>query len=339
MKILILGGTLFLGRHLVDVALSQNHEVTLFHRGKTNRGLYPQVETIYGDRTQNLSLLAHRSWDLVVDTCGYTPKVVQQSAQFLAERVENYTFISSISVYSPPFVLGMTESAPLEKLPTTTSESVTNETYGALKAACEQEVERYFPQRALHVRAGFIVGPYDPSDRFTYWVRRISQGGEIFAPGNPKLSMQFIDARDLALWILKRGEKKQTGVYNVTGPKNILTVETFFKIIQEVTQSDAQFTWISDSFIEKKEVTTAELPLWLPEGWEGMSAMNLQKVLQTDIAFRPTAETIQDTFTWDQSRLKNADSSNTAMKAGLLRTREGTLLKEWHQEKSQTSLS
>jgi nucleoside-diphosphate-sugar epimerase len=217
MRILILGGTVFLGRALVDEALRRGHRLTLFNRGRSNPGLYPQVERLTGDRKHDLSALAGRVWEAVIDTCGYLPGVVALSAAALANSVEHYTFISTESVYASPLQPGLDESASVGLLEDESVEEISGGTYGPLKALCERAVEAALPGRTLVVRPGLIVGPYDASDRFTYWPWRVAQGGRVLAPGRPERGVQFIDVRDLAAWIIRLVERRQTGVYNADG--------------------------------------------------------------------------------------------------------------------------
>ena len=221
MKLLILGGTKFLGRHLVEEALARGHEVTLFNRGQLNPELFPEVEKLRGDRDGGLEALRGRRWDAVVDTSGFSPRVVRDSARLLADSVEHYTFVSSQSAYRDTSVPGVDENYPVG---TITDERLREaealkqseltaapffwEIYGALKALCERAAEEEMPGRVLNVRAGLIVGPHDFSDRFTYWPRRVSEGGEVLAPGDPGRQVQFIDVRDLAAWILDMAEAR-----------------------------------------------------------------------------------------------------------------------------------
>ena len=203
MDVLIMGGTGFLGRHLVEAALGEGHRVTLFNRGSSAPDLFPDVETIKGDRELDLSALSGRRWDAAIDTCGYVPRVVRASARLLADAVDHYTFVSSISVYPDAMEPGSDEDAPVQELLDPTVEEVTAKTYGGLKAICEQAAEEEMPGRVLNVRPGLISGPHDPTDRFTYWPRRISAGGEVLAPDSPERQVQFIDVRDLAAWIVR----------------------------------------------------------------------------------------------------------------------------------------
>ncbi len=194
MKVLVLGGTQFLGRHFVETALAQGHTVTLFNRGQTNPGLYPEVERITGDRTADLSPLRGRTWDAVIDTSGFVPRVVRSSAEALAPAAGHYIFISSLSVYRD-FSAPVDEASPVETLDDPGVEEVTGATYGGLKALCEEAVLSALPGRSLIVRAGLIVGPYDPLNRFPYWLTRIPRGGDVLAPGSPAHPVQLIDAR------------------------------------------------------------------------------------------------------------------------------------------------
>ena len=325
MKILIIGGTRFLGRYLVEVALRRGHEITLFHRGKTNLGLYPQVETILGDRDGGLDALAGRSWDAVIDTCGYVPRVVCAAAQMLAGAVERYTFISSISVYADEATPNQDERAPVGSLEDETIEEVTGETYGPLKVLCEKAVQAAFPQGALIIRPGLIVGAYDPSDRFTYWPARLARGGEVLAPGDPQMPVQIIDVRDLAEWIIKLIEKRVTGVFNATGPVVPLTMREIIETCRKVAAVPSEITWVSEAFLLENEVVPfTELPLWLPKSVWGMSQANISRALAAGLEFRPLAQTVADTLAWDQTR-----PTDRAWVNGLKPEREVELLAAW----------
>lgn len=206
MKILVLGGTRFLGRHIVEAALAGGHDITLFNRGQNNPDLFPEVEKLRGNRDGDLSALQGRQWDAVIDTCGFVPRIVQASAALLADSVRHYTFISSISVYADFSKPAMNENAPVGTMQDESIEEITAETYGPLKALCERTAEKAMPGRVLHIRPGYIVGPFDPTDRFTYWPRRVATGGEMLAPGRPDSQIQFVDVRDLANWIIRMVE-------------------------------------------------------------------------------------------------------------------------------------
>ena len=241
MKILIIGGTKFLGRHLITAAQTGNHEVTIFNRGKFSDEIFADIEQIRGDRNSDLDKLENRNWDAVIDTCGYLPQSVKISAKALQNKVEHYIFISSISAYAdfsqPNFdetarIAKLTESQEIELAKIDIKGDLTayalGEMYGALKVSCEAEIERAMPNRTLIVRPGLIVGEYDWTDRFSYWVMRIARGGEVLAPANPNRFIQFIDAQDLAEWTIKMVENKQVGVFNATGKPSQLTMQNFF---------------------------------------------------------------------------------------------------------------
>src|SRR5260221_13589599 len=225
MRLLILGGTAFVGRHLVEAALARGHTVTLFNRGRRNPDLFPELERLRGERPDDLAALRGREWDAAIDTSGYTPRAVAASAGLLAEAVAHYTFISTISVYADEMPAGTDENGPLSQMPEDKAgtEEVTGETYGPLKVLAEQAAEAAMPGRVLTPRPGLIVGPYDPTDRFTYWPARVARGGEVLAPDGPDVPVQFIDARDLAAWTLDSVEAGRTGVFNLTGPAQPLT--------------------------------------------------------------------------------------------------------------------
>lgn len=335
MKLLILGGTKFLGRHLVDGAVARRHEITLFNRGQSNPNLFPQLETLVGDRDGDLSALKGRRWDAVIDTSGRVPRLVKASASLLANAVEHYTFLSSVSVYADRSVHGMDENGAVAELSDENSEDVVAD-YAALKARCEMEVTNALRGRALNVRAGLLVGPYDDTGRFAYWPRRISQGGEVLAPGKPDRPVQFINARDLADWIIKMVENRIAGTYNATGPSDTLTMGEFLETCRLVTGSDARFTWIDDAFLlDHQVIAFTELPLWLRTGREGMLAVNLEKALAAGITFRRLVETIKETLAWDADRPADTDEYSQRLysvhdKAGLTREREAALLAEWH---------
>jgi 2'-hydroxyisoflavone reductase len=330
MKLLILGGTIFLGRHLVEAALARGHEVTLFNRGQHNPDLFPTVEKIRGDRTVDLAPLQGRRWDAVIDTCGYVPRHVRNAATALATQADHYTFVSSISVYADFSQPGLDELAPVGVLSDPTVEEVTGETYGPLKALCEQAAEAAMPGRVLNVRPGLIVGPHDPSDRFTYWPARIARGGEVLAPGIPHHAVQIIDGRDLAHWLILMAERQEVGVYNATGPTEPLTLSTVLATCQSVTGSNATLTWVSETFLAEQEVGAfVEMPLWVPESEAGLEQVNCAKAIQAGLSFRPLATIIADTLAWAQTR-----PADQAWRAGLTPEREHTLLTTWHQQQT-----
>jgi 2'-hydroxyisoflavone reductase len=327
MQLLILGGTIFLGRHLVDAAAARGHAVTLFNRGQHNPELYPDVEKLRGNRDGDLEALRGRRWDAVIDTCGYVPRIVRASAELLAPSVDHYTFISSISVYAGMQTPGMDESAPVGTLEDASVEEVTGATYGPLKALCEQAAETAMPGRVLNIRPGLIVGPHDPSDRFTYWPRRVARGGEVLAPGRPGRAVQIIDVRDLAEWTVRMVEGQQTGVYNATGPDHVLTMGEVLDACQDVSGSDARFTWVSEEWLREAGVAPwSELPLWVPEREEnaGFSSIDCRQAFAAGLTFRPLTDTVRDTLAWVADLPADREP-----RAGLKPEREQELLAGW----------
>lgn len=296
MRLLVLGGTVFLGRHVVEAALAEGHQVTIFTRGRTNPDLFPQVERLRGDRDGDLGALTGREWDRVVDTSGYVPRVVRQSAELLRDAVGRYVLVSSVSVYAdlarPP-----DETSAVAELDDPRSEDVERD-YGALKAACERLVEEVYGERATIVRPGLIVGPHDPSGRFTYWPRRIAAGGDVLAPGRPHAPVQVIDARDLAAWLVRLDAG---GVYNVTGRPGALTFGELLEACRAVAGSDAQLVWAADDRLIAAGVEPwTELPLWLPgDEHAGLQRTNVSRALAAGLRLRPIEETIRDTLAWD----------------------------------------
>ncbi|HEY6232326.1 MAG TPA: NAD-dependent epimerase/dehydratase family protein [Pyrinomonadaceae bacterium] len=343
MKLLILGGTRFLGRHLVEAALARNHVITLFNRG-TQPSPFPNVETINGDRNHDLSKLANRRWDAVIDTSGYLPRSVTASAKALASAIDTYVFISSVSVYADLTAADIHETAALatlssEQLDAANALDSSGQTsavnygkmYGGLKALCEQAAEDVMPNRALNIRPGLIVGPYDYSDRFTYWVSRIARGGEVLAPGRPGRYVQFIDARDLAEWTITMIERKETGVYNANGLQDSLTMGSVLEKCKTVSGSDANITWVSESFLlEEKVAPWSELPLWVPEEpppyMKGLISINCDKATAAGLTLRSLDETIGDVLTWIQ-----AEHPREKLIAGLDPAKEQLLLRKWHE--------
>jgi 2'-hydroxyisoflavone reductase len=324
MRVLILGGTVFLGRHLVEAALARGHQVTLFNRGQHNPDLFPEVEKLRGDRDGGLDTLRGRRWDVAVDTWGYVPRLVRDAAALLADAVDHYTFISSISVFRDFDVPQMDESAPVATLDDPTVEDVTGDTYGALKALCEQAAEAAMPGRVLVVRPGLIVGPHDPTDRFTYWPARVVVGGEVLAPGRPDRPVQFVDVRDLAEWTVRLIEARATGIYNATGPDYSLGMGPFLETSIATSGADARLTWVSEEYLLGAGVAPwSDLPLWLPE--EGFASVNCGKAIAAGLTFRPLAQTIRDTLAWDAAR-----PHDDPPRAGISREREAELLRGWH---------
>ena len=328
MNLLILGGTAFLGRHLVEDALKRGHTVTLFNRGRTNPSLFPQVETIHGDRKQSLEALADRNWDVVIDTSGYHPTDVHASAAALAAHVGRYIFISTISVYADFSSPNLDEDAEVSRLDDPTNAEVSNETYGPLKTHCEDPVQAIYDTRALIIRPGLIVGPHDPTDRFTYWPVRTQQGGEMLAPQAPDVPVQYIDVRDLAAWTLDAAARDLSGIYNATGPATPQSMGELLASCQHVADTNSTLTWVSPEFIATNEVTPfLELPLWIPPDMPGLLTVDCRRAISAGLTFRPTDETIHATLAWHATR-----PADMPLKAGLSHARENELLAAWHQQ-------
>lgn len=322
-----------MGRHLVEAALARGHEVTLFNRGRSNPELFPDVKKLHGDRDGGLDSLRGGARDAVIDTCGYVPRVVRASAELLANSVKHYTFISSISVYADFRMRGIDETAPIGTLNDPTTEEVTGETYGPLKALCEQVVEEAMPGRVLNIRPGLIVGPHDLSERFTYWVRRIARGGDVLAPGPPEGTVQFIDVRDLAEWMLDMIEAYQVGIYNATGPDYPLTMGRLLEACREVIGSDARLIWVNGRFLLERGVKPwSDLPVWVPQddpAYAGFASIDCSKAIKRGLTFRPVETTIRDTRAW-------AAEHSASLKSGpalptLTPEREAELLRAWKQ--------
>ena len=341
MRILILGGTGFTGPHQVSYALSRGHAVTVFNRGKTNPGELPDgVEQLIGDRNGQLDALRGGKWDVVIDNPTTVPAWVRDAAQILKGNVERYVFISTISVYASNRTPN-DETSPLAKYTGRDPLSVTADAekaahaklYGPMKAASEAEAEKWFPGRTLIIRPGLMVGPGDPTDRFTYWPMRIDRGGEVLAPGTPADPVQFVDARDVAEWTIRMVEKRATGIYNATGPASPTGMGEMLGGIKTGLNSDARLTWADAEFLRKRGVAAwSDMPVWIrPQGSSAaMPRTSIKKALAEGLTFRPLDETARDTLAWFKTL---PEDRRTALKAGLTAERERALLAEWHKSR------
>jgi 2'-hydroxyisoflavone reductase len=319
MRILVLGGTQFLGRHTVDAALARGHDVTLFNRGQTRPELFPEVEKLRGDRDGDLGALAGRSFGAVVDTSGYVPRLVAATLDVLAD-VGHYTFVSSVSVYgdvpTPP-----TEDTPVVELAEPTENW--RDAYGELKADCEDVVRARFPD-AFVPRPGLIVGPWDPTGRFTYWPARFADGGRVLAPAPPAAEAQVIDVRDLAAWIVRAAEGGLGGTYNTADRPT--TRETLVETCRRVAGVDSEVVWVDSAFLVEHEVGEwMELPLWLssPE-YAGLLSIDPAAAFAAGLETRPLEETARDTLAWVRSGEAPEDPP-----AGLAREKEQAVLDAW----------
>jgi len=328
-----LGGTSFVGRHLVDAALEHEHEVTVFNRGRTNPGLWADVEELRSDRDGELGALKGHRWDAVVDTSGYVPRIVRASAELLRDVAQHYIFISSVSVYAN-FRRGPDETGAVEQLAVAGSEDV-EQSYGALKAECEHTVEEVFPDAALIVRPGLIVGPWDPTGRFTYWPARIARGGDVLVPEPRSLRLQFIDARDLAVWVVSMAEQRATGPYNATGPVPRPTLEDLLETCCRVANPEARLQWVAAEFLTERDVDQwQELPLWIVDSEHaGLMDVDISKAVKAQLTFRSMEETVRDTLAWSQAHPEwqgPAEQDVARPTAGLSPEREAQLLTEWN---------
>ncbi len=318
MRLLLLGGPKFLGRAVIDAALERGHEVTLFNRGSTNPELHPELERITGDRDGGLDGLRGREWDAVVDTSGYLPRVVSAGAELLSGAAGHYVFVSSVSVYAS-FAEIVDEGSALAPLSEPGSEEI-GEHYGALKALCEQAVESAFPGRATLVRAGLIVGPFDPTGRFTYWPHRIARGGDVLVPGPAWRPVQIVDVRDLADWIVRAAEERLAGPFNVTGPT---TMGAVVDAARRVTGSTSRAVEVDDAFLSGAGVGEwMELPLWVDttnEDSRHFLEVDTSRAVAAGLPLRPLDETVAATL----------EHAHPVDGVGLTPEREAELLAAW----------
>jgi 2'-hydroxyisoflavone reductase len=328
--LLILGGTRFLGPEIVDAAKASGWTITLFNRGKTNPGLFPDLEKLQGDRNGDLKSLAGRTFDAVIDTSGYVPRQVRDAAALLGKQgAKQYVFVSSISVYASLGKPGVDETAPVAVLKDPTVEKVTEETYGGLKALCEAAAEAAMPGRATNVRPGLIVGPNDGTDRFTYWPVRVAKGGEVLAPNRPEDPVEVIDVRDLAAWIVRTIDTKTFGVFNATSAP--IKVGDMLEACKAASGSDARFTWVSAAFLKAQKVEEwSDMPAWTsPEGDDaGGGLVSNARAVAKGLTFRPLRTTAKDTLDWWR---KQPAERTAKLKSGLGEEREKAILAAWHE--------
>jgi len=333
LRILILGGTGFIGPHQVRYAQERGHTVTLFNRGKTNPGLFPNVEKLQGDRAVgDYKALKGRDWDVVIDNPTTFPRWVREAGAALKGHAKHYVFISTISVYAANDTPDADETAAVGTTDTPDSEDRTKfgQLYGPLKALSEKEAEKAFPGRATVIRPGLIVGPGDLSDRFTYWPARLARGGEVLAPGNPTDAVQIIDARDLAEFTIRVCENNTTGVYNCTGPQSPLTMAEMLGGIRAVTSTDAHLTWVDAPFLEAQQVRPwADMPVWVPPDADskGFARRSIRRALDKGLTFRPLAVTAKDTLDFYNAE---PEERKAKLRAGLDPAREKEVLAAWH---------
>jgi len=334
-RILILGGTRFIGVHMTEVALKRGHSVTFFNRGRTNADLFPQVERITGDRNGEIDGLKGRQWDAVIDNSGYVPRHVRMTAELLAPNVKQYLFVSSVSVY-PNFSVARDERSALAKVDDETAEKVDGATYGALKALCEKAAEAALPGRTTALRPGLIVGPEDNTDRFTYWPARAARGGDFMAPGKLSHRIQIIDARDLAAFTIKAVEERRMGAYNIVSPPGMFTMGALIaeSLRAARTLSDPEPpprpVWVDPSFLAEHKVEGwSDMPVWIaPRGDDAAFALtSADRAIKAGLVISPLRKTVRDTLEW---HLKRPEAERTKLKAGIQPQREKEVLAAWH---------
>ncbi len=327
MRLLVLGGTRFVGRAYVEEALAAGHEVTLFNRGRTAPDLFPDLETVIGDRGVSLDALAGRTWDAVFDPSCYVPRVARMSAEALLGSTMHYTFVSSLSVYEDATSTGQDETAAVGAIDDPTAEEVTDTSYGPLKVLAELAVQEVFGARALILRPGYIGGPYDSLDRMPYWLRRVERGGEILAPGSPESPVQLIDARDVARFALMLAARGEGGVFNLCAPQTPHRFGDLLGFAARVTSAEATFTWASEDFLVEHGLDAWEaLPWWNPPAEAALARFDAAKALAAGLAPRPVELSLRDCWRWDRTRAEVSLREDR----GLAPEREAELLALWH---------
>jgi nucleoside-diphosphate-sugar epimerase len=326
LKVLIFGGTGFIGPHFVRVLREGGHTLTIFNRGKRNPGLFKDVETLIGDRNGQVDAIKGRQWDVVIDDSGYLPAQVQLTTDLLKDKVEHYIFVSSISAYADLTPPGIDEDYHLAQLKDPTVKEVNEQTYGGLKALCEQVVEKTFGTRQAVIRPTYIVGPGDHTDRFTYWPVRASRGGDMLAPGSASDPIQFIDVRDLAEFMQLCVEQRVSGRYNACNPPGAVTMGALLETSKRVSKADTRFVWGDFQFLEaQKLLESGEIPIWSPTTGEfaGASLVSSARAVAKGLRFRDLETTVRDTLAWHEQR---PAEQKQKLRAGLTAEREAELL-------------
>jgi len=327
LRILVLGGTGYLGPAVVEAARARGHALTLFNRGKSHPERFQDLEQLHGDRDGQLAALRGRSWDAVVDDIGFAPRVVRQSAELLAPAVKRYLFISTLSVYSDERSLHLDETAARVKMPpgAEASEEV-RKYYSPLKAACEDVVSEVYRERATLVRPGYIVGPGDPGDRLTYWVERAARGGAMLAPGDGTDPTQYIDVRDLGAFVVECLERDAGGAFNATGPDHRLTMRALLEACRDAAATGGSLVWVPEAVLRKHGVDPEsdereDLPLWLPH--MALGEVSVAHAVTGGLRFRPVIETARDTLAWWRAQ---PEARRAKMRAGLREEQEREIL-------------
>lgn len=327
LRVLIFGGTGFIGPHFVETLRAHGHKLTLFNRGKRNPKLFPDVETLIGDRNGQVDAIKGRDWDVVIDDSGYTPKQVKLTTDLLKGHVQHYIFVSSISAYADLTPPGIDEDYRLATLKDPTVEEITDGTYGGLKVLCEKTVEQAFGKNSAVVRPTYIVGPGDPTDRFTYWPVRASKGGEMLAPGTAADPIQFIDVRDLAEFMRLCVEQRFSGSYNACNPPGAVTMGDVLDMAKKVSGANTKIVWAQTAFLEKnKALEGLEVPIWAPPEGElaGAGLVSSARAVAKGLRFRTLETTVRDTLAW---HAKRPAEQQQKMRAGFAPEREAQLLK------------
>ena len=341
LSILFIGGTGFIGPHMVRRALARGHTVTLFNRGRTNPHLFPDVEKLVGDRDGGLGVLRGRSWNAVIDTSGYVPRVVRESAELLRDNVHRYLFISTGDAYADFIKVGIDEDYRLDTIDDPTNEDPSKH-YGPLKVLCEQAVRETFPDRNTILRPGWIIGAGDYNSISPYWPMRIHHGGEVLAPGEPTDPWQIIDPHDLAAFVIKILEEDINGIYNTVGPEAPLTTAEFLYGVKAVTNTPMKFTWVPADFLAEMNVgAMTDLPIWFPPrddyptpvpfepGAKGFHQISARRAIAAGLTFRPLAETARSII--DEFLTRGQDWASTRRRFGLSLEREAEVLTAWRE--------
>lgn len=329
-RLLVLGGTRFIGPHIVEAALARGHRVTLFNRGKTRPELFPECEKLRGDRNGDLEALRGRDWDVVIDTWTDLPRHVRATAELLGEHVGQYLFVSSLNAVADLSVGGLNEGAAPTPLAPEHADSESPEHFGGRKARCEETLEQLLPGRATVVRPGLIIGPLDGSDRFTYWPVRLARGGEVLCPGNGDDPTQFVDARDLGDFAVALCEQRLFGIYHVVGPRERLTMRSMIETCAKVADNGARLTWVDTDFLFEQQVQPwTDLPAWLPSRAPGEAfwTLDITKAWKAGLRFRPLETSVRDTLAWWNTLPEDRRGS---LRRGLTPEREAAVLAAWH---------
>lgn len=333
MKVLFMGGTGFIGPHMVRALVKAGFEVTLFNRGKTNTHLFPELAKIKGDRlTDDIKQLSGHHWDLIVDSSCYIPRAVDMLMDAVGtDQVKQYIFISTISVYASYAQAGITETSPLAKMDEDPDSEDVSKWYGALKVRCEEQAEKAMPGRVTKVRCGLIIGPGDKSDRFTYWPVMAANSDEMLAPGSGDDALQTIDARDLADWVVHCIDQNLVGPFNSTNPAGLYTFRDLLHMCRDELNPDLKLTWVSEDFLETQSLQeSGGLPLWVGsnEEYAGIWKVNAELATSKGLKARPLSESIKDTWAWWQTL---PEERTAKLKTGISPGRQADILAIWHE--------